>query len=111
MEKSVVNEIKDIINMNVLNDLLDIDFRGIGKQAMIKRLRKHFLENPEEKDQNKWKVSAEKIWKLYPNALQFKNEKGKCLDVVANGGVIIWTCHSGNHQKFKLYPSMHLFIY
>ena len=77
MEKSVVNEIKDIINMNVLNDLLDIDFRGIGKQAMIKRLRKHFLENPEEKDQNKWKVSAEKIWKLYPNALQFKNEKGK----------------------------------
>ena len=57
------------------NNLREIDFRNIGKQLMIKRLRKLLLENPDETDQKKWKISKRNIKAIYPNALQFVNEK------------------------------------
>ena len=69
-----------------LNDLRDVDFRNIHKQLMIKRLRKHLLENPNEADPKKWKISKRKIGELYPNALQFVNENGVL--IYFNDGIV-----------------------
>ena len=48
---------------------------------MVKKLRTHILENPDDNEPIKWRISKEKIGKLCPNCRQFFNEKKEVINI------------------------------
>jgi len=57
-------------------DLLEVDFRGIRNEGMLKRLKQHLFENPKAKPE-KLKIAKWKIAQLYPNLTRYADENGK----------------------------------
>ena len=56
---------------------LDVDFRGIRNEKIKKKLRKYFLEDPNDDDSTNWTISRSKLCALYPNLIQYADELGK----------------------------------
>ena len=77
----------------------EVDFRNIGKEKLIKRLRGYLLENPNE-EAKKWRIAASKISQLFTNCVEFVNEKKESYQrkSVSSGK---WNLKKDKEQKEK----------